>query len=180
MVFTGLNSATLLPRTKKRLVCVTLNGVIDIPGVFAVLYLRGNNVAGWTIKEGVGGSRFDTGMISIVSPAPGEHTGGRFSIQTGRTYNWVGFNYLNVEVGNFVLTNGAIVPVFKLFRGQNNGYDNSPVAQISLKSEQVYNQVLSFYIGGQSFTDYIQLYTVPYRTGYSGRTSGNIYRIWFS
>ena len=144
------------------------------------LYLRGNNVAGWTIKEGVGGSCFDTGMISIVSPAPGEHTGGRFSIQTGRTYNWAGFNYLNVEVGNFVLTNGAIVPVFKLFRGQNNNYGNSAVAQINLKSEQVYNQVLSFYIGGQSFTDYIQLYTVPYKTNYSGRTSGNIYRIWFS
>ena len=143
--------------------------------------MRGNNnVAGWTIKEGVGGSRFDTGMISIVSPAPGEHTGGRFSIQTGRTYNLAGFNYLNVEVGNFVLTNYSMTHVFKLFRGQNNGYDNSHVAQISLNSRQVYNQVLSFYIGGQSFTDYVQLYTVPYKSNASGNTRGNIYRIWFS
>lgn len=144
------------------------------------LYLRGNNIAGWTIVEGITGSRFDSGMISIVSPAPGEHTGGRFSIQTGRTYNWAGFTYLNVEVGNFVLTNGAIVPVFRVYRGQNNNYNNVGITQISLKSEQVYNQTFSFYIGGQSFTDFIQLYTIPYKANYSGHTRGNIYRIWFS
>lgn len=144
------------------------------------LYLRGNNIAGWTIVEGRTGSRFDSGMISIVSPAPGEHTGGRFSIQTGRTYNWAGFTYLNVEVGNFVLTNSAIVPVFRVYRGQNNNYNNGGITQISLKSEQVYNQTFSFYIGGQSFTDFIQLYTIPYKANYRGHTSGNIYRIWFS
>ena len=138
------------------------------------------NIAGWTIVEGRTGSRFDSGMISIVSPAPGEHTGGRFSIQTGRTYNWAGFTYLNVEVGNFVLTNGAIVPVFRVYRGQNNDYNNGGITQISLKSEQVYNQTFSFYIGGQSFTDFIQLYTIPYKANYNGYTRGNIYRIWFS
>lgn len=144
------------------------------------LYLRGNNIAGWVITEGRTGSRFDSGMISIVSPGPNEFSGGRFSMQTSVAYNWAGFTYLNVEVGNFVLTNGAIVPVFRVYRGQNNNYNNGGITQISLKSEQVYNQTFSFYIGGQSFTDFIQLYTIPYKTNYSGRTSGNIYRIWFS
>lgn len=101
-------------------------------------------------------------------------------MQTSVAYNWAGFTYLNVEVGNFVLTNGAIVPVFRVYRGQNNNYKNGGITQISLNSEQVYNQTFSFYIGGQSFTDFIQLYTIPYKTNYSGRTSGNIYRIWFS
>lgn len=109
-MFTGLNPATLLPRTKKRLVCVTLNGVIDIPGVFAVLYLRGNilSLAGNFNTASTGYLKFDAGQITIKKANADSQSTSFYGVVATNTINLTGYNYINFEYVITSISGGTV------------------------------------------------------------------------
>ena len=160
-MFTGLNSATLLPRTKKRLVCVTLNGVIDIPGVFAVLYLRGNNPGNLIKYGGTGTVTFESGQIYYAFNGRASYIG------TRDQRNLTGFNTLYVN--GYCINSGqnTLILCANTSNGSSITDGNSALTEINVTADREYT--VSLNISMVNANRYIH---------FGGFVYGYLYRMW--
>lgn len=137
------------------------------------LYLRGNNIASWTITRGSG--RFDSGQISFYIPdvTPFKYSG-IFTIKTGQSYNISGYTKINIQVKDLMVRSNLKPYIHFVCGGQNLG-------SIIINSDQIYTQTFSFDISKWDMTGEItfEVYTYSDQNGWSG-SKGIIYHIWLS
>lgn len=137
------------------------------------LYLRGNNIAGWSSNRG--DARFDSGQITFdkLSVTPLKNSG-IFTIATGKSYNLNGYSKINIQVYDLMVRSDG-TPYIHFMCGMQN------LASISINSGEEYTQTFSFDISKWDMTGLItfEVYTYNNHNGWSG-SKGIIYHIWLS
>lgn len=143
------------------------------------LYLRGNNIAGWTNTGDERDIKFESGGIHVIGNGSGGSRG--MHITSGKTINLTPYSKLNVQV-NYklgLLSSGVSLDLI-LHASENPTSSFKEIASVTLGgfTGNVWKEVTgSIDITNDNYTRYLRLYFDPMATSAS---KGWVYRIWLS